>query len=239
MKTNNFQYTPDAGTGGTGDETNKKPVRTRTIPKADIDFMDVAKAVAQNWLTTPGITLLWKTSADFDKAVQAYSTSLEVRINTGSLRPGQTLTLVQLDKQIEEAVGEVKIYIEKKYKRANAPAQFARFGIIKENRAYVMSQDRNNRKAALKQMVDTIAAEGFGNEEYGTAFWTDIKTAYDAALATASTTTGEVSSKVATKNEQKKSISKVLTALLFVLRGNYPETYKEIYRQWGWRKESY
>jgi hypothetical protein len=201
--------------------------------------MDVAKTVAENWVANPAITLVWKTSANFNAEVLAYAASLEGRIDTGALRTGQTLTLLQLDQQIDAAVGEVKTYIEGKYKKANAPAQFPRFGIPKSSAGYIMSRDRNNRNTALNQMIKSIADEGFADKEFGTAFWTGTKTSYEAALKLASTTTGNVSGQVATKNQQKDAITKVFASLLFVLHGNYPDTYKETIRQWGWKKESY
>jgi hypothetical protein len=241
MKTINFQYAPgDAAAPGTTGN-GKKPVKTRTIPQADADFKDLAEAVANNWLANPDITLRYKKAPDFKKEVTDFADSLVSRITTGSLRPGQTSTLLRLDEQIDAAVGKVKTYIEKKYEDGNPQAQYARFGIIKENRGYVISGDRNNRLPALQQMIDSIAAEGFGNEKFGTAFWTDMQTAYTAAFSQASTTTGEVSSKVATKNERKKVIRRVLASLLKVLDGNYPnhEEYKGVIRQWGWKKESY
>jgi hypothetical protein len=237
MYTNKFMYDDAAAAGGGPQPTKTNP--TAAIPIADVDFMDVAKTVATSWLANPPITLLWKNSGDFDKEVQAYTTSLGSRLNTGSVRPGQTLTLKQLDKKVNDAITEVKVYIEKKYKKANAQAQFTRFGIVKENGAFIFSRDRNNRKAAFDLMIAAIAAEGFGAEEYGTAFWTSLQTDYNAALTAASTTTGDVSEKVATKNQQKLAIKKVLTNLLLVLKANYPDTYKEMYRKWGWKKESY
>ncbi len=230
-------YADGAVAGGGPQPQTTNP--TEAIPAADVDFMDVAKTVAASWLANPAITLLWKTSGDFDKEVQNYAISLGSRISTGSVRPGQTLTLKQLDKKVNDAVTEVKVYIEKKFKKANATAQFARYGIVRENESYIFSRDRNNRKAAFELMIAAIAADGFGTEEYGTAFWTALQTDYAAALALASTTTGDVSEKVATKNQQKLAIKKVLTNLLLVLRANYPETYAEIYRKWGWKKESY
>ena len=241
MKTINFQYAPgEAAAPGTGDN-GKKPVKTRNIPQADVDFKDVSEAVADSWLANPDITLRRKKAADFKKEVTDYADTLVSRINTGSLRPGQTVTLKQLDEQIDNAAGKVKTYIEKKYEDGDPQAQYSRFGIVKEGRNYVISSDRNNRKLALQQMIDNIAAEGFGNEKFGTAFWTDIQTAYATAFGQASTTTGQVSSKVATKNERKKAITSILTSLLQILRANYPDKdeYKGVVRQWGWKKESY
>ena len=232
-----FMYAPEVANGNGA--TTAQPNTTAIMPLADIDFMDVAKTVGDSWTANPAITLLWKTSTDFNKEVISYANALSSRQSTGSLRPGLTQSLLQLDEQIDAAVTEVKVYIEKKFKKANAPAQFARYGIIRENSRLRMSKDRNNRNAALDMMVTAIAADGFGSEEYGTSFWTGIKTSYATALQLASTTTGDISGKVASKNQQKQAIKKVMANLLLVIRGNYPETYPEIYRQWGWKKESY
>ena len=50
-------------------------------------------------------------SPDFQKQVDAYETELTSRKSTGSIMPGQVLTLKQMDKLMNEAVKEVKLYI--------------------------------------------------------------------------------------------------------------------------------
>ena len=228
---------PDAapGTGG----TNSQPVSTRNIPAADVDFMDLSKNVAINWLANPAITLIWKTAPDFQKQVNNYEVELTGRKSTGSVLPGQALTLKQTDRQIDIAVSEVKIYIQRKFKKVNAEAQYARYGITRENKTFIVNRDRNNRRDALKLMIAAIAADGFGAEEYGTAFWTDMQTNYSAAINAAGTTAGDVSIKVASKNLLKKDIKTVLSSLLLVLKSNYPDTYPGVYRDWGWQKERF
>lgn len=230
------QLHPDAapGAGGGG---NGKPNSTRNIPEADVDFMDLSKNVATNWLANKQITLEWKTAADFQKQANDYETELTSRKSTGSVLPGQALTLKQMDKQIDTAASEVKIYIQRKFKKENAQAQYARYGITRENKSFIINRDRNNRRDALKLMVTAIAADGFAAEEFGTAFWTDMQTNYSAAINAAGTTAGDVSTKVASKNRLKKDIKKVLSSLLLVLKGNYPDTYLGVYRDWGWQKE--
>ncbi len=230
------QMHPDAapGTGG-----NPKPISTRTIPQADVDFMDLSKNVATHWLANPAITLVWKTPADFEKQVNSYEIELTSRKSTGSLLPGQALTLVQMDRQIDVAVSEVKIYIQRKFKKVNAEAQYGRYGISRQNKTFIINRDRNNRRDALKLMITAIAADGFTAEEYGTAFWTGMQTNYSAAIDAAGTTAGDVSIKVAGKNRMKKDIKTVLSSLLLVLKGNYPDTYPGVYREWGWQKERF
>ncbi len=220
-------------------ESGKQPKKVGTLPKADVDFMDVSTNVAASWVANPQITLLWKKSDVFKMEVDSYCAELGSRIQTGSKRPGFAHSLVGLDKQVNIAVKEVRVYIAKKFKTSNAPAQYPRYGIVKQNDAYVLPVDRNQRKAALTLMVQAIAADGFGDEEYGLNFWKEMEAAYKVAVAESGGTAGTVSEKVATKNVQKRGIRKVLVNLRKAIEANYPDTYREVLRKWGWQKETY
>lgn len=232
-----LMYSDTPANGGRGEDDKTK--KTKALPDRDIELMDVSKNVSDSWVANPQITLLWKTSTEFTKEVQMYADNLVARIDTSSKRPGVTRTLEQQDKQIDDAVIEVKIYIAKKFKKANAPAQYPRYGIVKVGDTYRMSNDRNQRKAALGLMVKAIAEDGLGDEEYGSSFWKAIQTDYTASMDAAGANAGAVSEKVATKKVQKRGIRKVLKALRRALEANYPDTYREMLRKWGWQKERY
>ncbi len=88
-------------------------------------------------------------------------------------------------------------------------------------------------------MIDAIASNGFGNKEYGTTFWTTIKTNYDALLAQASGTDGTVATTVSNKNILKAELKKTLNAVINSLKAHYPDTYKAELRNWGLQKEKY
>ena len=234
----NRQFGPDAETPASGG--SEAPARhQRAIPKADLDFRDVSKAVAASWSVNPQITLLYTTPAALALLVASYDDTLMGRIRKGSNRPSQTQTLEQLDDAIDTGVTEVKVYIQKKFKTANAEAQFPRYGITHEAGSYRMARDRNRRLAALTLMVESIDADGFANEEYGKDFWIDTSKAYDLALEAANTNDGSVSTGVSGKNNLKREINKIMKSLRRVIEGNYPETYKATWREWGWQKEDY
>lgn len=232
------QLHADAADAGGATPAPKKAKKDYT-PRADADFLTVCKAVMISWLANPAITLLWINQAAYAAMVAAYETSYSTRLSDGSMRPSITQTLDQLDKQMDDALSEVKVYIQKKFKKANAEAQYARYGIIHNKNTYQLPRDRDNRKTSLPLMIAAIATDGFGAEEFGTVFWTTMKTNYELALSNAGDTDSLVSKGAAGKNEQKKNITKVMNALRFVLRGNYPDTYAAVYREWGWQKEDY
>ena len=88
-------------------------------------------------------------------------------------------------------------------------------------------------------MLKGIVTHGFDADEYGTAFWQPIYDQYETALNQATTNDGNVSTKVSSKNTLKEELKKTLRALINVIKGNYPDTYKAELRAWGFQKEKY
>lgn len=133
---------------------------------------------------------------------------------------------------------EVQAYLRKKFKK-NDKANYGRYGIVKENKTYQFPKDRDERKESLLLMKEAIAIDGFGDEEYGTLFWTTMISDYNKAFNSAKTIDGGKSTNVGSKNVSKDAIRKVLVSLRHVIVGNYPDTYTEEVRAWGWQKEDY
>lgn len=209
------------------------------MPHKDADLLAAAHAVSAKWSVSPEITLVWMSAADFATMVSNYDAALYGRLSAGSVRPSQTGALQRLDKQINEAVRIVKTYINGKYETLRNPPVYALFGLVKEERTYRLPKDRQARLGALPLMITAIAAEGFGDKSRGTAFWTDMQDRYAAALEMAEKTDSSISGSASAKNVQKAKILKVMKALQSVLKGNYPDTYRLMWRAWGWQKENY
>ncbi len=224
------------------DETpveNTTPNKVDNIPAADIDLKDVAKQVCDKWLAEPAITMIWLTQEDFCVTVESFDTTLMARKSTGSTRPQITGKLQKLDDTLDQDVEYLKVYLVDKYGKADAPSYYAAFGIVKEGHVYKLPRDRNERLAALELLVPAITTHSFQTKQYGLTYWTGQKTLYDTLLTSATTIDGTVSSKVGDKNVLKKQIKKALNALINIIKGNYPDTYKTELRSWGFQKEKY
>lgn len=209
-----------------------------TVPVADIDFGSVANNVATKWNGTPSISLIWTTALEFATQATAYNTELSLRNQVGGGRPQITNALKILDKTMDDAVKYVKGYIVDKYKES-ASSYFAAFGIEHKSNRYSFPFDRNKRLASLELMLKGIVDNRFEDREFGTLFWTDIKTQYEGLVNQASSTDGTISSKVSAKNQMKASLKKVMNSLINVIKANYPDTYKAELRTWGFQKEKY
>jgi len=218
---------------------NPKPVKKRTVPTKETDLADVAKKVSAKWTSTPAITLIWTTSSAFATDVAAFSTTLTSRRATGSKKTQYANAIALLDEKIDDHLIYIKNAITDKYKKQAAPTYFPQFGIEHKNKRHELPKDQNSRLEALKLMNLAIVEHGFAANEFGSAFWGAIQSEYDVLLGLASTTDGTVSKKVGDKNVLKQRTKNVLNSLIYVIKGNYPKTYAEELRDWGFQKEKY
>ncbi len=246
---NHLSVTNDAEEEPLEEEKTDKAADTKTTddaktinskgytPAKDAEIKAVVDRVCASWKANPTITLGWTTQEEMESIAKDFSDELAQRKSAGSERPSITSELAQQNADMDMGVTEVKVYIEKKFKKKNATVQFPRYGIEKVNNTYILPRDQSQRLLNLDLMIAAIAKDGFGDEEYGTAFWTDMKKKFGDTLAEASSTDGTVSGKVSGKDVSRRQLVKIMTALRFVLKGNYPDTYPSVYREWGWRKQ--
>ncbi|WP_293895262.1 hypothetical protein [Flavobacterium sp.] len=222
----------------TPEDGNLKSRGKGNVPTADIDFGTVVTNVATKWNETESISLIWTTASEFNTQATAYNTELSIRNQVGGGRPQITKAMNVLDATMVEALKYVKGYIVDKYKDSST-SYFPAFGIEYKNNRYFFPIDRNKRLASLVLMLQGLLDNGFGDKEFGTAFWTDIKSQYENLITQASSTDGTISTKVSAKNTLKGALKKTLNSLISVIKGNYPDTYKAELRSWGFQKEKY
>jgi hypothetical protein len=233
------QFAPNATENRGATPTPKTPKKVNLIPSKDADFLTVAKSVNIKWAATPTLILLWITQPIYSAIISSYDANLNTRVVVGGGRQAQTQTLQQINTTINNAVSNVKLYIQKKFKKPNAEAQYSRYGIAYENKTYTLPKDNDKRAIALSQMQIAIAADGFATEEFGTAFWTSTIASFTAAVAATGTTDKSVSNKVAAKDSDRAKVEKVLTAIIHLLQANYPDTTDNVLREWGFLKQNY
>jgi hypothetical protein len=99
--------------------------------------------------------------------------------------------------------------------------------------------DASNRKIALGLMVKGMNDNNFQDKKYGLTYWTDIKNRYDALVKSSRDLDGGISDTVGKKNELREWLHGVLISIATVIEGNFPKTYQEQLRKWGFQKEKY
>jgi hypothetical protein len=219
--------------------TTKKTSVVRLMPYSQYDFLMLAESIVTKWSNTPHITLVWTNVEAFKKLVEEYRQNLQDRMQAGSGRSSQTQTLRELDNQINQAVEEVKLAILAKFGKNRGKAHFAEFAITKQIARFSLAKDRNQRVNALPTFVKAIKAHDLQIVDFDRTFFEELPAKYAAALQEAQQTDSAVSISVGNKNDLREQIESVITCLQWIIRGNYPNTYENELRGWGFHKEKY
>lgn len=226
--------TPAPGNGGKNPRKRSKD----SVPKADSNFGTTVADVNTAWIENPHITLVYITQAEFGAKAVLYNDTLEDRKGTGSTRPSMTSDLKEVEKKIDDGIDYIKRYLASDFGK-NATVHYAKFGIEKVGNGYQLPRDRDKRKDALKLIIPGLQGQGYNTKEYGKNYFTPLIASFNTLYGSTKTTDGSVSGLVSDKNQLKKDLTKVLKSLLKVLEGNYPDTFKAVWRKWGFQKEKY
>lgn len=220
-------------------EENAKPVRTQTIPLAEIDLGNVVTLASAKWKANPWFTILWLKQTDFDADAKSFNAILNLKMDESTDVSPLSKALGNLDVKMDKHISYVKGYIDDKFDKEDATSYYGAFGFVYKYKTYAFPLDQNRRLAALKLMVSGLKKYELEERKYGIAFWTDILTNYEALLDQSNALDGSISVKVGDKNVLKKKLKKGLAAIVHGLKCNYPDTYKQELRDWGFQKEKY
>jgi translation initiation factor 2 alpha subunit (eIF-2alpha) len=221
------------------EQTEKKVRKVNTMPVKQTDLLTLAENVVTKWSATPEITIRWIKFDDFKKLVTQFKEALEQRTEVGSSRQSTTQQLKNLDKTINDLIEEAKIAILGKFGRQDGKSYFNEFGIIKINKAFKFPQDRNQRVQALEILLKGLEKHKIEIAKYSFTSVQVIRDQYVALSKEAQNIDSNVATEVSNKNEAIKQVEKVLNALIQIIKGNYPDTYKSELRAWGFQKEKY
>lgn len=220
----------------------KKPTSRSNIPTGDMDFGTVANDAVSMWKTENWLTLKYITQAEAQGKVNLYNSIIDNRKDDGGDRPQYTVALKTVNGEIDGSIKYIKGYLQEEHGeegKAVVQSYYPAFGIVKVGDAFEIPKDASSRKVALGLMLTAIKDNNFEDRKYGTVYWTDLKNRYDTLIQTSRALDGTISDNVGDKNVLKEELHEVLISLINVITGNFPKTYHEQLRKWGFQKEKY
>ena len=239
--------TPVSPTSGAA-APDERPVNPKLLlPRADQTLFDVGTAMKAQWATVPALTLLWLTPAAYSTALADFGTNLTDKRRVAAERSPNVQRLIELDDVADDALPYLKSYInEEAGSKAKGNAEYAAHGMIlvgKKTKRMEFAADRQERVKGVEMLLAKLGtgatALPYANRKYGSAFWQAWLDEYKPMVGKSGDDAGTVSFKVSKKDEAKKTVTKALRAIIYLLKANYPDTFEAELRQWGFRKESY
>ena len=219
----------------------------RNVPQGDQQFADVFLLAVEEWILRARLTLEWKTSADALDLAQRLLASLRSRSEAGDAITPQAARLKELDDMIDGDKDKSKLkYVLKalaiQYDEENdGKPYYGTFGIQKIGSNYTLRHDRGERAEDLLKLVKAISdpKHNLTTLKFGPAYWKAISDEYTALQPKQEKALGTRATEVSSKNLLREEAEDILVALLYLLRANYPKTYKAERRKFGVLKESY
>ena len=216
-----------------------KVVKTKSLPAKELELGAIATLASAKWTVSTWLTLLWLTPVQFATLVVNYKAALTIRNISGGTKKGVVQSMKLINKEIDDAMVYVKGYILEIFKKDRAKSMYATFGIQSKDGHYNLPDDIDGRAAALGTLLTAIRDNGLDDKEYGRAFWDDIKARFDELASQTTSLSSTISVKVGDKKELKKELLLALNSLIKAVQANYPLTWKEELRAWGFQKERY
>lgn len=216
------------------------------LPETHVGLSALATAVAPNYATgaaaTPAVALIWMTPASFAAMAAALAQQLDTANVRKADRSPNANAIDALDLEINQRLGNVRTYLERQYEdesddsvRGYLPA----LGFRLQYGSYVFPRGQKDRLDALTTLLTGLPKHGLATNKYGLAYWTALHASYQQALQTAGAAAGQVSTVVDTKNELLDQATEVLRAIYYLLRAQFPKSWKARLRAYGYQEEGY
>ena len=216
-----------------------QPKKKLNVPSKEADIITVSKSADVSWGKHPDLKLIWITRVAFTASIRIFEESFMGRSQMKGVRSEVSNEFGKLNSEIDQSVGVVKGYIVERYGKKESSVYYPQFGIVKVGNSYQLPRDNDRRRLALQQMLLGIDSNELNDKTYGKTYWTDIKTRFEQLFSKSRDADSQSKDHVGNKAEQRIMIRKVLNALIALLKANYPDTYKDELRKWGFQKEKY
>jgi len=211
------------------------------VPKKDLTFATVITNI-KNAYQSSDYELAWMSRDGFATLVDQYIDNLSTVGKSKTSRSGASVELRQVNAEINQNLRHVKYLIEVHAGSLRlAREMFASYAIKQEKSKgeYKLPTNMEERLVAMQTMIDSMTANNIDSPQYGPAYWAQKLQQLKDLSAEQFENVSIGTLNVGDKNLLKDQISKVLNALINLNKANYPDTWKNVIRNWGFLRENY
>ncbi len=210
------------------------------LPRKEADINTIAAEVAASWEKRPQITLLWTNVDQLKESSAVFGASYAGRKTVKGSRRSVTQEMKETNTEINTATEQVKNYIADLHSKRTASIHYESFGIVRvQGKYYKLPVDNDQRLYALDQLIKGLEQYGLNDRKYGKSYWSELRERFARIKSQAAKADQTSAEHISVKDGEKVLIRKTLNALVHIIKGNYPDTWKEELRAWGFQKEKY
>lgn len=211
---------------------------TPWLPGDELQRAQVLKK-ANAQLRNDNEKLRWITHDEIDQLAADNEAAITVKRQVAAQRPDQTVTLENVDATCAVLVPELRILLEKKFKK-DYRRYYKEFGFVLSNRNWILPYDRDTRRDNIRDLLrPALAKYGMAADvDTGDAKWAAVEAALTTGLNTADTTKRDHSGRVIVTGAQGEKVIKVLRAIIHLVKAQWPDDWEKMLRVYGFLRES-
>ena len=217
----------------------KKPRKAPADPRADLALAATWVAIGAAWKLNPDITVRRTTPAAFETAAGAHHAKLQTRLNVDDPR---ALLAGRLD-TIRDIFGEQLEYIKAAllpiFKREGIEDAYPSFGIEQVKGTWKFPTKRLQAQDAYDKAVAGLLAQNLKAGDAGATRLGPLAAEFRAKYQQLAALDGQTSGAVGQKNLGKPYLKQTARSLRYIIRGNEPDTWEQVWREWGTQKEKF
>lgn len=219
-----------------GDSTTSKKVAN--MPTRMAELLAVATRVYESWDETK-LPLLWCTRTEFKGYIDEMAKQLASGKSAGATRRQITKELRDTNARINAAAGDLKRLLFIKYK-SDYKVYMADAGIKTVGKNYSFPKNQQERILALDMACSFVERNpALTTPELNLTHWQEMRADYIAHVNSAVNKDSSVTESSIKKSKYKENIVKTLNSIIWLIRANYPDSYQQEIRRWGFHKEKY
>jgi len=219
-------------------ESLEKKSYRKTVPTNDHDLLAVIRTLLPKWDENE-FRVLWMSKLRLTEKFDYFTDLLYNRTTVGASRGNITGELKELHKEADISIEHVKNRLSEKLgSKRKAIECYREIGVVKEQ-TYKLPRSKEMRVNSFEVLLNGLKTYELENTTFGKEYWTDLRDRYSSFVDLARNTDGSVSHKVGTLNEERKELKQFFNSFILIIRANYPTTWRNVLRDYGFQKEKY
>lgn len=232
---NNPETNPNA-TPARQVKSAKKPILATT----EAGLLQQAITMNDTWKKNPDYIIRWITQTDYAAQLTILSKTIGDKKGGKGDKTDFVAEMQELDDKIDDDVITLKAALKVKYKKdSKARVHYGKFGIDFSRGFFSISRDRDERLAALDQVLSGLEKENLTNLEEGLTYWTANRDKYKALYKLTTGLKGDISLKVSETNRISDIMRKGLNSMVHLIKSWHPDEYVAVLRSWSFQRENY
>ena len=191
-------------------------------------------------LVTEQLELRWFKNNQLLTHATTQQTAVSTKSTLATQRPAQTQDIKTAVKGMSKPLTELRGVMKKKFKE-EYKAYYPQFGLVEIGGDWKLPEDHDVLVDNLRNLlIPALSTHGFADDpDTGTAVWQPLLDALDTANTKADETDAGRSKAVGDTTPQDALTQKALRALVHLAQAQFPDTWEDVLRSWGWRKTSF